>query len=133
MASGSEENYLEAIYDISRSRGYARVKDIAVKLRVRPPSVTGMISRLRDKGLVECERYGHVRLSGKGRRIGAATRSKHDVFKRFLLMLSVPESIAEKDACSLEHNLHEKTVLRIRDFVSFLESGGLGDFGKKRP
>jgi DtxR family Mn-dependent transcriptional regulator len=45
MLSRKTEDYLEAIYNIIEKKGYARVKDIALELKVSSPSVTEMMRK----------------------------------------------------------------------------------------
>ena len=46
MPTAKTEDYLEAMLELTREKGYIRVKDIADKLGVRPPSVTEMLKKL---------------------------------------------------------------------------------------
>ncbi len=52
MYSQSVEDYLEAIYNIITNKGYTRTKDIAKELNVTPPSVSAMLKKLQDNGLI---------------------------------------------------------------------------------
>ncbi len=118
MASREQEDYLESIYDLIGRKGHARIKDIASDLGVKPPSVTGMLAKLHRDGLVEYEKYGGARLTMAGRKIGAETREKHEVLRKFLTTIGVPEKIANEDACTMEHSLHKETTNRIKKFFS---------------
>ena len=40
--SRKAEDYMEAIFIISKEKGYAKIKDVALSLRVKPPSVVEM-------------------------------------------------------------------------------------------
>lgn len=118
MASRSKEDYLEAIHWLIEKKGHARTKDIAAELKVKPPSVTEMLSKLDGDGLVRYEKYGGVSLTKKGRTLAVSVKSRHNVFREFLIAIGVPERTAEQDACVMEHNLHKKTIDRIRGLVS---------------
>ena len=118
--SRSVEDYLEAILVLSREKGHARVLEIARFLGVRPPSVTQMLRKLRDRGLVRYERYGKVELTEAGFAIATRVAERHSVLKAFLAALGLSEPLAELDACAMEHVLHEETVRafkRLADFV----------------
>lgn len=121
----TEEDYLEAIYSIARKKGYVRVKDIAKKLEVRPPSVTEMLVKFNNKGLVDHERYGGIILTKKGERIGKSVMTRHETIKKFLQIILIPEKSAEKSACEMEHHLDPKTVEQLTKFVSFVKSAPL--------
>jgi len=114
------EDYLRVIYELTSESGVARVKDIAERLSVKPASVTEMLRRLADMGLVVHERYGIVRLTEDGMRIGAAVKDKHELFIKFLMMLGVPHDIAVRDAHELEHRLSSETLTQIEKFVRLL-------------
>ena len=49
----SVEDYLKVIYHLSSQGGFATTSDIAGMLEVAPPSVSGMVKRLSDTGLIE--------------------------------------------------------------------------------
>jgi len=117
------EDYLEAIYVVADKNGYAGTTDIARELGIRAPSVTEMLSRLRGAGLVEYAPYKGARLTENGLEIAKSVKSRHDIFRRLLGEIGVPEGIARKDACTLEHNLDPKTINCFGTFVDFLEKG----------
>ena len=51
--SRSIEDYLKAIYDLSRAEEPASTSAIAEVLDIQPASVTGMVKRLAEIGLLE--------------------------------------------------------------------------------
>ena len=117
MASRNREDYLEAIYGLIRSNGHARTKDIAAELNVKSPSVTGMLSKLDRDGFVNYEKYSGIWLTKKGKERALDIKRRHETFKRFLVSIGVPERIAEKDACTMEHSLHKKTIEQMKKLV----------------
>jgi len=46
------EDYLERIQELIKTKGYARVVDIAAELKISQASVTTMVQRLDAEGLV---------------------------------------------------------------------------------
>lgn len=120
MFSRTIEDYLETIYNLIERKGYARTKDIADELGVRPPSVTEMLKKLHEKKLVSYEKSSGVTLTSKGRKIAYAVKTRHDTFTNFLKMILVPEYIAEKDACEIEHHLDPTTIEQFTKFVEFM-------------
>ena len=121
MLSRKTEDYLEAILNLIKEKGYARTKDVAAKIGVRPASVTEMLQKLDAKELILYEKYGGVRLTRKGLSLAQKIKKRHDVLEKFLKMILVSEKTAEKDACTLEHHLHFETVKQFSKFVSFVE------------
>jgi DtxR family transcriptional regulator, Mn-dependent transcriptional regulator len=55
--TGPVEDYLKAIYAFERDGRAAATNDIAQRLAIAPASVSGMVQRLADQGLVAYERY----------------------------------------------------------------------------
>ncbi len=51
------EDYLEAIFDLDRNKSFVRVKDIAQKMDIKMPTVSSMLKSLKDRGLVNYEKY----------------------------------------------------------------------------
>ena len=70
--TSSVEDYLKTIYALEREGSAAATNEIADRLSVAPASVTGMVRRLADQGLLEYERYRGARLTDEGRRVGGS-------------------------------------------------------------
>lgn len=120
MLSRRTEDYLRTILEIVEEKGYARVKDIAKKMKVSLPTVTEMLKKLDNKKLVTYEKYGGVTLTPQGKEIAKSIKIRHDTFIKFLKLILVPEDIAEKDAHELEHRLSPKTIEQLTKFVDFI-------------
>ena len=115
-----EEDYLEAMYVLTKSKGNIRIKDLSEILNVKPPSVVDYLNRLADKGLVKYEKHGSITLTEEGLRIAKEVYKKHLALKEFLtLILGVPEEIAEEDACYIEHRIHDITLNRLIKLVEY--------------
>lgn len=121
MVSSAIEDYLRAVMELSEHKGYARTKELAIRLKVKSPSVSDMLGRLSEKGYVKYERYGGAALTDEGRRIARKASTRNRVFARFLQMIKVPKDVAQKDAHHLEHGLDHKTVKQFAKFVEFFE------------
>lgn len=118
----SLEDYLEAILFLEEKNRVARVKDIAEYLSVQMPSVTGALKTLRSKGLVEYERNSFINLSKEGMKIARSIRKKHDILKNFLgKILLLENSVADDEACKIEHSIDQSTALRIEKLTFFIE------------
>jgi len=117
-----EEDYLEAIYNMTKGEGHARTTDMAEYLKVKPASVTEMIQKLSSKGLVNYKKYEGVELTEKGYNIGKEVSENHHAIMELLKILQVPESVADKDACTMEHDLDPRTVGQLKKFVSFMKN-----------
>src|SRR5246127_2042983 len=81
--SRSVEDYLKAIYHLSSQGGFATTSDIASMLMVAPPSVSGMIRRLSDTGLIEHVPYRGVQLTNQGRLAALRMIRRHRVLELY--------------------------------------------------
>ena len=113
----SLEDYLEEIHVLILQKGRARVRDVALDLHVKMPSVVKAITELKKLELVNQEPYGDIELTAKGRKLAANVLGRHTLLKAFLIKLNVPEETADKDACLMEHILSAETLERIRTYT----------------
>jgi DNA-binding IclR family transcriptional regulator len=67
--TGPVEDYLKAIYELVRAEGTAATTEIAHRLDIAPASVTGMVRRLAEQGLLDYEPYRGARLTDAGQRV----------------------------------------------------------------
>ena len=116
LSTVSEEDYIEAIYEIERAYGYARLTDVSRVLGLRPSTVLSMVKRLEDKGLVEYMRYRGVRLTPQGRERAQRIAESHEFIRKFLIALGVDEERANIEAELIEHFLSPETIERLRRF-----------------
>ena len=120
--TSSMEDYLEAIYELNQEKTFVRVKDIAKKLDVKMPTVTSMLKNLRDRQLVNYEKYEFVELTKEGRKVGREMRRRHDVLLKFLTeILKIDYKTADEEACKVEHTLSASTLQRFIDFMEFIQ------------
>ena len=121
--SPSLEDYLEAVYRISLNGKIPRVKDISAFLKVKTPSVVAALKALERRGLVVHEKYGYIELTRRGEKEAERIYKTHMVLKQFFEeVLGVDSSIAEEDACTIEHYLNQDTFNRLVKFLEFIET-----------
>lgn len=111
LSSESLDEYLEAIYSFNEKGKLAKNQDLSDRLKVSPPSVTQMVKRLADEGLVEYKPYKGAVLTGKGMALAQKVVRKHRLLERFLqdtLRIS-PEKI-HSEACKMEHGMSDETT-----------------------
>jgi DtxR family Mn-dependent transcriptional regulator len=114
--SESVEEYLEAIYNFNETGQLAKNQDLSEKLRVSPPSVTEMIKKLADEGLVTYEPYKGVLLTGKGTARAQNVVRKHRLLERFLHdTLGLKIDKVHDEACKLEHSISDETAAALCD------------------
>ena len=109
--SGPVEDYLKAIYDLELVGEPASTNDIADRLAISPASVSGMVRRLADQGLITHEPYRGVRLTGDGRRAALRTLRRHRILECYLTeVLGYPWDRVHAEAERLEHAASEELV-----------------------
>jgi len=111
LSSESTEEYLEAIYAFNENGELAKNSELAKRLRVSPPSVTQMIQKLSEDGLVEYQPYKGAALTGRGMAHARKVVRKHRLLERFLHdVLKLNGSKVHNEACRLEHSLSDETT-----------------------
>jgi DtxR family manganese transport transcriptional regulator len=115
------EDYLEVIYELIQSKGYARSTAIAERLGVRTASVTSMLQRLHRLDLIVYERYRGLTLTPKGKRLAKNVQQRHLTILKFLRALGIEEKVAREDAEGIEHHVNKTTIERISRFMEFIE------------
>jgi DtxR family Mn-dependent transcriptional regulator len=112
--SGPVEDYLKAIYDLERGAQPATTNEIALRLAISPASVSGMVRRLADQGLITHEPYRGVRLTEDGRRAALRTLRRHRILECYLTeVLGYPWDRVHDEAEQLEHAASEELIERM--------------------
>jgi DtxR family Mn-dependent transcriptional regulator len=81
----TEENYLKALFNLSKENGEVNVKELSTVLDIKMPTVTSMIQKLAKKKLVYYESYKPPRLTDKGKKEAALIIRKHRLMEMFLV------------------------------------------------
>ncbi|OXS80222.1 transcriptional regulator MntR [Domibacillus enclensis] len=121
MPTPSMEDYIEQIYLLIDTKGYARVSDIAGALSVHPSSVTKMVQKLDKDEYLVYERYRGLMLTAKGQKIGQRLVERHDLLERFLSVIGVKEEHIYEDVEGIEHHLSSDSINRIADLIEYFE------------
>ncbi len=121
MASPSEstavEDYLEVIVQLIDAKGYARVADVANTLGIAQPSVSNMVRRLDEKGLINLEKYRGFTLTEQGETLARGIVRRHQLLEEFLALLGIPSEIAYQDLEGMEHHISPQTLAGIEQLV----------------
>lgn len=108
------EDYLKAIYELERDGAAAGTTDLAAHLGVAPASVTGMVRRLAEQGLLTHERYHGVRLTDQGRLGALRTLRRHRVIEAYLVdVLGYRWDEVHDEAERLEHAASDDLIDRM--------------------
>ena len=119
----SLEDYLEAIAELIAVEGHAHSKEIAEKLHVKMPSVTGALRQLEAMGFIVYNTHYPVELTVEGRIEAERIINRHHVLKRFFSeILGLGLDRASDTACRLEHVVDEDTVERFVLFSRAIEN-----------
>lgn len=116
--STAQEDYLKQILGLGGDGGVVSTLALADRLRVRPPSVTGMVQRLAELGLVEHRPYRGVSLTGRGRRAALETLRHHRLLETFLVeVLGFSRDEVHDEAERLEHVISARFEERIAEVL----------------
>jgi DtxR family Mn-dependent transcriptional regulator len=108
--SASVQDYAKAVYALEARNGRAvSTTELAERLQVTPGSVSAMVRKLSDVGLVRHEPYHGVRLTPQGRRVALEVLRHHRLIELFLAEeLGMPWDRVHAEAEVLEHVLSEE-------------------------
>ena len=116
--TSTQEDYLEAILELTEKRVVARNMELSSKLGVRRATVTRALKLLTQKGLVNHEMNGYVTLTDEGRVIAQDILARHELFKHFFRdILNLEEDEADEIACKIEHTVSGKALEKFRLFI----------------
>lgn len=119
MHSFTEENYLKAIYHLgSKSEGPVATNSISEAIGISAASVTDMLKKLAEKGLIDYIRYQGVKLTEQGRLAAVAIIRKHRLWEVFLVeKLGFKWDEVHDIAEELEHIKSEELVNKLDEFL----------------
>jgi len=121
--TASLEDYLEAIFHIIAEKEAVRPKEIAKRLKVSNPSVTGALRALAEKGLINYAPYDVITLTPTGKTAAKDVVRRHEVLRDFFVkVLAVDEPTADKAACEMEHSIPGIILDRFIQFVEFVDT-----------
>ncbi len=119
------EMYLKSILRVQKSMGRAaRPIEIAQYLKLSKATVSEMLKKLQDHGLVKHESYKNVSLTPKGQKKAELVLKKYDVIKTFLtevLKIDVDDEQAHNEACKLEHDFSIESIEKLEKLLSRLK------------
>lgn len=127
--SVSMDNYLEAVYELSNNNFGARITDIAARLHVSKASASNAMSVLAEKGFITNKKYQLVNLTPVGIKQAKFTSQKHAIIKKYFTdILFIESSIADTDACAIEHVISDHSVYAMYQQLSNMKLINERDF-----
>jgi DtxR family transcriptional regulator, Mn-dependent transcriptional regulator len=129
ILSQTEENYLKTIYKLAESEAKAvNTNAIAAQMNTAAASVTDMLKRLSDKGLIHYEKYRGVTLSEQGGRLATNLVRKHRLWEVFLVeWLHFAWDEVHDLAEQLEHIQSDELIHRLDVFLNHPKFDPHGD------
>ena len=110
----SVEDYLKAIYQLSPEGRPASTSEIAHLLALSAPSVSGMVKRLSEHGLLEHIPYRGVQLTEEGRRAALRMVRRHRLIEAYLVeFLGYSWDTVHAEAERLEHAVSDTMIERM--------------------
>lgn len=141
MLSHTEENYLKSLLHLTMESGVgdtmesgrdsdggrrggggreAGTNELAANLGVKPASVNNMLKKLKEKKLVNYEKYGKISLTDEGRKKAIDVVRKHRLWETFLYeKLAFTWDEVHEVAEQLEHIQSAKLVDKLDEFLNF--------------
>lgn len=117
MLSDVMEDYLKGIYELQRhSDDRISTSEIADHLDVTQPTVSSMIEKLADRGLLDYQKYEGVTLTDEGETIAIEVIRHHRLLESYLTEhLDYDFSEVHDEADRLEHHISEKFEQRLAE------------------
>jgi len=116
--SESAEMMIKNINQLAADEKRVRTSDLALKTELKPATVTEMIQRLGDLGLVDYEPYHGVHLTKQGQHVADVIEHRFNILERFLTeILGVEGEEASEVACRMEHVLTRDVEHKLTTFL----------------
>jgi DtxR family Mn-dependent transcriptional regulator len=123
------EDYLKAIYTLQTEHGPpVSTSDVADLLSKTPPTVTSMLGKLEERGLVTREKYKGVELTAEGETVALEVIRHHRLLEAYLAEhLDYDWSEVHDEADALEHHISEEFERRVAEALGDPEVDPHGD------
>ena len=120
LATSAVQDYLKAIHQLGGSRRGVSTSALAERLGVSPASVSGMLKRLDEQGLVSHKRYQGVKLTRRGTREAVEMIRHHRLLELYLAnVVGMPWDKVHAEADALEHVISEELESRLDELLGF--------------
>lgn len=113
----SGEMYLEAIYILTQTKTTVRSVDVSEYRNYSMPSVSRAIGLLKKGGYVLKDRDGSLTLTEAGQSVAEKLLDRHTTLTNLLTLLGVDETIAENDACRMEHCISDESFYAMKNLA----------------
>jgi Mn-dependent DtxR family transcriptional regulator len=114
------EDYLECIFDLESSKGYACVSDVAETLQLNRASTSIMVKRLGKLGFLRHEPYRGFALTPEGKRVAEKIRKRHAMLTDLFELMGLDQHDHYSDIEGLEHHLSDRAFRRFAELAAHL-------------
>lgn len=122
------EDYLKVAYRLQADGGTVSTQRLADELGISGPSVTNMVKRLHELGLVRHTRYHGVALTDAGQKIALEVLRHHRLLELYLAeTLGYDWDQVHAEAERLEHHVSEELESRMDSALGFPQVDPHGD------
>ncbi|MEE9225805.1 MAG: metal-dependent transcriptional regulator [Bacteroidota bacterium] len=128
MSGENVENYLKSIYKLQSKSGKVPTSALAERLGISDPSVSDMVKKLSEQGMVRYAPYKGVELTENGRRIALKIVRRHRLWELFLVqMLNYSWDKIDAEAERLEHITSDGLERKLDEALGFPQIDPHGD------
>lgn len=112
----SGEDYLEAILILQKQMGESAVRsiDLTRHMGYSKPSISHAVGILREGGFLTVDGDGYLHLTNAGEEVAERIYERHRLFKKMLVDVGVEDTVAEQEACQMEHTISQESFEKIR-------------------
>ena len=114
------ENYLETILILSKAQPDVHAIDICSYLGYSRPTVSIILKKMKEEGLVNVNEENHITLTETGREVAEHIYDRHTTLSEFFMLLGVKRNTALEDACKIEHDISDETFALLKDHYNKL-------------
>ncbi|MBQ9728853.1 MAG: metal-dependent transcriptional regulator [Clostridia bacterium] len=113
----SEEMYLETILLLKKKKACVHSVDIANELEYSRPSVSRAVGLLQKSGYITMAQSGEIELTDVGYRKAMDIYERHRLITEALIVMGAEETVAEENACRIEHVISEELMETLKKFL----------------
>lgn len=113
----SEEMYLETIYNLKKKLSLVRSIDVATELNYSRPSVSRAVNLLQANGYILIAKNGEINFTDAGLKKAEEILERHEVITKVFEKLGANESVAEENACRVEHVISSELMQVLKNYL----------------
>ena len=118
----SQEMYLETILLLKQNNACVRSIDIATQLNYSRPSVSRAVNLLQQNGYIVIDKNGEINFTAEGKQKATEIYERHGIITQVLIKLGADETVAEENACRIEHVISKELMDTLKRFLERTEN-----------